>query len=86
MALTTKNGQIHIPSKTGKQKGLVSKHGQISTLIPYVPADVIVADRATYAAVSGVELANLSRVMGVTKVGSLGAAQHIDAVMGVDKS
>ena len=42
MALITKNGQIHpIPTKKGKQKGLITKNGEISTLIPYLPIVVV---------------------------------------------
>ena len=78
MALTTKNGQIHIPSKTGKQKGLVSKHGQISTLIPYVPADVIVPSAPTISNVMGVALASIAQIMSV-------ASGNISSVIGVDK-
>ena len=71
MALVTKNGQIHItPSKKGKQKGLVTKNGQISTLIPYLPADVVVTEEETdlgFSAVSGVAVGSVSAVMGVAK-------------------
>mgnify|MGYP003134663608 CR=1 FL=1 len=70
MALVTKNGQIHItPSKKGKQKGLVTKNGQISTLIPYLPADVV-ADESTdlgFSAVNGVAVGSIAAVSGVAK-------------------
>ena len=75
----------NIPSKKGKQKGIITVNGQISTLIPYRPADVVAAsDKGTINAVSGVSVDSLARVMGVPKLGSLGAPQKIDAVMGVD--
>ena len=83
MALVTKNGQIHVtPSKKGKQKGFVTKNGQISTLIPYLPADVV-ADApaptdATISNVMGVALASISNVIGV-------ASANISNVIGVDK-
>ena len=71
MALITKNGQIHhIPTKKGKQKGLVTKNGQISTLIPYLPADVVAEEESSdlgFSAVMGVAVANVSTVMGVAK-------------------
>ena len=82
MAFTTKNGQISvIPSRKGKQKGLVTKNGQMSTLIPYLPADVVVPDVTgpTISTVMGVALADISTVMGV-------ASANISTVMGVDKS
>lgn len=79
MALVTKNGQIHItPSKKGKQKGLVTKNGQISTLIPYLPADVV-ADESTdlgFSAVNGVAVGSIKAVSGVAKA-------NISKVMGV---
>ena len=81
MALVTKNGQIHItPSKKGKQKGLVTKNGQISTLIPYLPADVVDAPEAgpTITNVLGVALASISNVTGV-------ASANISNVLGVNK-
>ena len=82
MALTTKNGQINIvTTKKGKQKGFVTKNGQISTLIPYQPADVVAAAPSadpTIATVMGVALASISTVMGV-------ASANISTVMGVDK-
>ena len=78
MALITKNGQIHhIPTKKGKQKGLVTKNGQISTLIPYLPADVVETG-PTIANVMGVALASIANVMGV-------ASANISNVIGVDK-
>ena len=72
MAMITKNGQINIiPNKKGKQKGLITKNGQISTLIPYLPADVVVAEEEEtdlgFSAVSGVAVASVSTVMGVAK-------------------
>ena len=83
MAFTTKNGQINvIPSRKGKQKGLVTKNGQISTLIPYLPADVVEeAPSVTTAKISnvaGVAFASISNVMGV-------ASANISNVIGVDK-
>ena len=81
MALVTKNRQIHItPSKKGKQKGLVTKNGQISTLIPYLPADVVDAPAAgpTITNVLGVALASISNVTGV-------ASANISNVLGVNK-
>jgi len=81
MAVITKNGQINIiPSKKGKQKGFVTKNGQISTLIPYLPADVVEAPTAdpTIANVMGVALASIANVMGV-------ASANISNVLGVDK-
>ena len=70
MGLITKNGQIHItPSKKGKQKGLVTQNGQISTLIPYLPADVVVAEEEDlgFSAVKGVAVGSIAAVMGVAK-------------------
>ena len=72
MALITKNGQIHpIPTKKGKQKGLTTKNGQISTLIPYLPVVVVVEEEEEtdlgFSAVSGVAVASVSAVMGVAK-------------------
>jgi len=69
MALITKNGQIHIPTKTGKQKGFVTKNGQISILIPYLPADVVADEAADlgFSAVNGVAVGSISAVMGVAK-------------------
>ena len=72
MALVTKNGQIHItPSKKGKQKGLVTQNGQISTLIPYLPADVVVTEEEEtdlgFSAINGVAVASVSAVNGVAK-------------------
>ena len=72
MALITKNGQIHpIPTKKGKQKGLTTKNGQISTLIPYLPADVVEEEEEEvslgFSAISGVAVASVSAVMGVAK-------------------
>tara|TARA_B100000287_G_scaffold383088_1_gene388633 strand:- start:1253 stop:1501 length:249 start_codon:yes stop_codon:yes gene_type:complete len=81
MGMISKNGQIHpIPTKKGKQKGLVTKNGQISTLIPYLPADVVVAPTAdpTIANVMGVALASIANVTGV-------ASANISNVLGVDK-
>tara|TARA_B100001094_G_scaffold304073_1_gene332684 strand:+ start:4789 stop:5037 length:249 start_codon:yes stop_codon:yes gene_type:complete len=81
MALITKNGQIHhIPTKKGKQKGLVTKNGQISTLVPYLPADVVdpIVTGPTISTVMGVALASISSVMGV-------ASANISNVMGVNK-
>ena len=81
MALVTKNGQIHVtPSKKGKQKGFVTKNGQISTLIPYQPADVVdvAPSGPTISTVMGVAFASISNVMGVTSA-------NISNVMGVDK-
>ena len=68
MGMITKNGQIHsIPTRKGKQKGLITKNGQISTLIPYLPADVVVAEEAEgYGhAVMGVAAGSISTVVGV---------------------
>ena len=74
MALITKNGQIHpIPTKKGKQKGLITKNGEISTLIPYLPIVVVVEEEEEeetdlgFSAVSGVAVASVSAVMGVAK-------------------
>ena len=70
MAFTTKNGQINIvTTKKGKQKGFVTKNGQISTLIPYLPADVVEEAAATdvISTVVGVSLSSISTVMGVNK-------------------
>ena len=80
MAMITKNGQIyHIPTKKGKQKGFVTKNGQISTLIPYAPVDVVVAAATGgISTVMGVALGSISTVMGV-------AVANISTVMGVDK-
>ena len=80
MAMIHKNGQIHITNspKGGKQKGFIHKNGQISTLIPYLPADVV-ADESTdlgFSAVMGVAVDNVSTVMGVAKA-------SISKVMGV---
>ena len=70
MGMISKNGQIHpIPTKKGKQKGLVTKNGQISTLIPYLPADVV-ADESTdlgFSAVNGVAVGSIAAVSGVAK-------------------
>ncbi len=78
--MVTKNGQIHITNspKGGKQKGFVTKNGQISILIPYQPADVVVAATGTIETVIGVALGSISTVMGV-------AVANISTVMGVDK-
>ena len=82
MSLITKNGQIHIPSKIkrGRQKGLVTKNGQISTLIPYLPADVVAAEEESsdlgFSAVSGVAVGSIAAVSGVAKA-------SISKVMGV---
>ena len=78
MALITKNGQIHIPTKTGKQKGFVTKNGQISILIPYAPADEVVTPTTTtnISTVMGVALSSVSTVMGV-------ASSNISTIMGV---
>ena len=82
MALTTKNGQIHIPSKIkrGRQKGLISKNGQISRLIPYAPRDAITPEVSgpTIANVMGVALANIANFKTV-------ASGNISSVLGVDK-
>jgi len=81
MAMVTKNGQIHITNspKGGKQKGFVTKNGQISILIPYAPADVAaIAATGTIETVIGVALGSISTVMGV-------AVANISTVMGVDK-
>ena len=72
MGMITKNGQIHpIPTKKGKQKGLITQDGHISTLIPYLPADVVVTEEEEtdlgFSAVSGVAVASVSAVMGVAK-------------------
>ena len=72
MCMITKNGTIHpIPTKKGKQKGLTTKNGQISTLIPYLPI-VVVEDEEEevslgFSAISGVAVASVSAVMGVAK-------------------
>ena len=81
MALITKNGQIHlIPTKKGKQKGFITKNGQISTLIPYRPADVVAEEEEEsddYGhIVMGVASANIGKVMGV-------ATANISKVIGV---
>ena len=81
MSITTKNGQVHhIPTRKGKQKGLVSKNGQISTLVPYLPVDVVEETTTTdiINTVVGVALSSISTVMGVAKA-------DISTVMGVDK-
>ena len=79
MGIIIKNGKIHpIPSKKGKQKGLITKNGHISTLIPYLPADVVVEEEdegygssvlgvssGAIGAVMGVATANISKVNGV---------------------
>ena len=67
MGMITKNGQIHpIPTKKGKQKGLITQDGHISTLIPYLPADVVVTEEEEtdlgFSAVSGVAVASVSAV------------------------
>ena len=71
MAILIKGGQLHpIPTKKGKQKGLIIKGGQLSTLIPYAPADVVAADESTdlgFSAVNGVAVGSVSTVMGVAK-------------------
>ena len=73
MALITKNGQIHpIPTKKGKQKGLITKNGEISTLIPYLPAVVVAEEEEeevslSFSAISGIAVASVSAVMGVAK-------------------
>ena len=84
MALITKNGQIHlIPTKKGKQKGFITKNGQISTLIPYRPADVVAEEEEEEEEsddyghiVMGVASANIGKVMGV-------ATANIGKVIGV---
>tara|TARA_R110000765_G_scaffold165073_1_gene270120 strand:- start:45 stop:296 length:252 start_codon:yes stop_codon:yes gene_type:complete len=83
MALITKNGQIHpIPVKKGKQKGFITKNGQISTLIPYLPAGVVVVEEEEEESddyghiVMGVASANIGKVMGV-------ATANISKVIGV---
>ena len=82
MALTTKNGQIHIPSKIkrGRQKGLISKNGQISRLIPYAARDAITPEVSgpTISNVMGVALASIAQIMSVT-------SGNISSVIGVDK-
>ena len=78
MALITKNGQIHITptnTKKGKQKGFITKNGQISTLIPYLPKDVV-APTGYGNTVMGVASGNISTVMGV-------ATANISKVNGV---
>ena len=72
MALITKNGQIYpIPTKKGKQKGLITKNGEISTLIPYLPAVVVAEEEEEvslgFSAISGIAVASVSAVMGVAK-------------------
>ena len=71
MALITKNGQIsNIPSKKGKQKGIITVNGQISTLIPYQPTDVVAEDPSTdlgFSAVNGVAVGSIAAVSGVAK-------------------
>ena len=70
MALITKNGQIsNIPSKKGKQKGIITVNGQISTLIPYQPADVVADEAADlgFSAVNGVAVGSIAAVSGVAK-------------------
>ena len=83
MGIITKNGQINpIPVKKGKQKGFVTKNGRISTLIPYLPADVVEEAPSVATAkisnVVGVAFASISNVMGV-------ASANISNVIGVDK-
>ena len=66
MSMIVKNGQIHpIPTK----------NGQISTLIPYLPKDVV-APTGYGNAVMGVTSGNISTVMGV-------ATANISKVNGV---
>ena len=72
MALITKNGQIYpIPTKKGKQKGLITKNGQISTLIPYLPVVVVVEEEEEadlgFSTINGVAVASVSAVIGVAK-------------------
>ena len=82
MGMITKNGQIHVTNslKGGKQKGLISKNGQISILIPYLPADVVEEAAATdvISTVVGVSLSSISTVMGVAKA-------DVSTVIGVNK-
>ena len=73
MGMITKNGKIYpIPTIKGKkQKGIITKNGAISTLIPYRPADVVVTEEEEtdlgFSAVSGVAVGSVSAVMGVAK-------------------
>ena len=77
MGMITRNGQIlNIPTKKGKQKGLITVNGQVSTLIPYRPADVTTAVTGYGHTVMGVTSGNISTVMGV-------ATADIDKVVGV---
>ena len=77
MGIITKNVQIHpIPTKKGKQKGLITKNGQISTLIPYKPADVVAPSAGYGNAVMGVASANIEKVIGVETA-------NIEKVIGV---
>ena len=79
MSFITKNGKIHhIPSKTGKQKGFITKNGIIQPLIPYRPEDVVVTTGPTIANVIGVALANIANVSAVS-------VANISNVLGVDK-
>jgi hypothetical protein len=77
MSMIVKNGQIHpIPAKKdNKQKGFINKNGQISTLIPYLPKDVV-APTGYGNTVMGVASGNISTVMGV-------ATANISKVNGV---
>tara|TARA_Y100000593_G_scaffold88118_1_gene169846 strand:- start:1247 stop:1477 length:231 start_codon:yes stop_codon:yes gene_type:complete len=65
MAMITQGGKIHfISTKKGKQKGLITVGGQLSTLIPYLPSDVI-APTGYGNTVMGVASGDISKVMGV---------------------
>lgn len=63
--LVTKNGQIIISKGNGKQKGLVTKNGEISTLVPFIPAEVEVTVTGYTHTVMGVAPSNISAVMGI---------------------
>ncbi len=73
MGMITKNGKIYpVPTIKGKkQKGIITKNGTISTLIPYRPADVAAAEEEEtdlgFSAINGVAVGSVSAVMGVAK-------------------
>ena len=71
MGMITKNGKLQsIPTRKGKQKGIITKNGHISNLIPYRPADVVAEEEESdlgFSAVSGVAVGSVSAVMGVAK-------------------
>ena len=71
MALITTNGQISaVSGRRGKQKGIITVNGQISTLIPYRPADVVAEDPSAdlgFSAVNGVAVGSIAAVSGIAK-------------------